>query len=172
MSNKTYVVNRLVTSNADNINDFFEVEFDPPLWFPATSTPGAQLAIQWSHTAVCLCPMGDGPPRAVIHRAERLKGSKGICYGNHPALIFDHMYSFDHLMKHLGYEEFEQEQEAHNPFTSRAWEIWPKGASSWILTHDEKLALEVFNELGDGNVKEYAEVPLSFEHVLEPGEVL
>jgi hypothetical protein len=162
---KKYIVNNAVLRDDENKNDYFEIEFDPPLKFPTSEFPGSSEIVEGSLAAVCICPMGEGLTRAVIHKAERLFGNSGVRYGAGPHLIFDHIPNLIGLMEHIGYEEMEpgQEEECHNPFTSRAWEIWPKGSSSWLLTHDENLARTVFEELGDGNVKEYAEVPLSFE---------
>jgi len=165
----TYIVNNTILRDGESENDYFEIEFNPPLKFPdPNSKPGHfTKVVEGSLCAVCISTICEGLTRAVIHKAERLWGDKGISYGDGPSLIFDHIPNLIGLMEHIGYTEYEPESAtapdtASFPPKSHTWEIWPAGASQWLLTHDEGLARYVYQTCGRESVKEYVEVPLSF----------
>jgi hypothetical protein len=170
---KRYIVNNSVmagdgTSDLTK-NDYFEIEVDPPLVFPAVSPPGspgyAKGTVTGSLCAVCVCTLGDGLTRTVIHKAERLFGDKGISYGAGPCLIFDHIPTLIGAMEHLGYTEhiLDPAEENCENLKGVCWEVWHGDVGEWLLTHNKEFALRVWHRHGDGNVKEYREWPVSFE---------
>lgn len=166
---KRYIVNNSVLTGDDTNsdltkNDYFEIEVDPPLVFPASSRPGERGTVLGSLCAVCVCTLGEGLTRTVIHKAERLFGEKGISYGAGPCLIFDHIPNLIGVMEHLGYEEtvLDPEEYVEN-LKGVCWEVWHGDVGEWLLTHNKEFALRVWHRHGASNVKEYREWPVSFE---------
>jgi hypothetical protein len=166
-ANKTYFVNNCSLTFDEVKNDFFEIECDPPLTFytkyPTPGVPGSANVEKSSLCAVCVCPIGDGLVRTVIHKAERLQGESGISYGSGVALILDGCTSLTQAMETFGYRRVEKPQD--NPIdmsaSNHCWEVWPEGASRWILTHDRELAEETYKR-SPSSVIQYVQEPVDF----------
>lgn len=162
---KRYVVKQ---SNLVGRNDFFEIEVDPPLVFvnahDLPNQPGnpEPATVTGSLCAVCVCEMGNNLTRVVIHKATRLKGETGICYGSGPSRIMDGFTTMHMAMEHLGYELVDSLEE--KPYTPTAFEVWPRGSKHWILTHDESFAEWVYNDMGAGSVIAYTKTEYKPQH--------
>lgn len=162
---KVYHVNNASLTFGENKNDFFEVVTDPPLKFPLTQFPGDTRIEEHALCAVCVCPMGEGLVRTVIHAAQRLEGEKGIAYGAGPSLIMDGCISLQMAMETLGYMQAPYAEEPEGTagilLSNSCWEVWPEGANEWVLTHDRQLAKACYDR-SPTSVLQYRQVPVKF----------
>lgn len=157
MTDKRYVINK---SNMVGRNDYFEIEVDPPLVFVNNDVGEGPKTVTGRLCAVCVCEMGNGLTRVVIHKAERLAGGEGLAYGGGPSRIMDGFTTMNLALEYMGYAMVDSLEvpDTETKLGPKTFEVWPKGGNSWILTHDEVLAESVYDECGPGNVIAYQRV--------------